>query len=215
MRSLVGFWRSSVGKQAIAAASGLCLFGWLVLHAAGNSLAFAGPAAIDGYAASLAGAPLLLWAARIGLGLVLVLHVAAVTSLARRARAAHPKRARPSGRTPWLVSRSLRIGGVALAVFVVLHLLHLTFGTLHPSFERTRVYSNLVSGLAVPWVAVSYVLVSLLVGLHLLHGLWASSFSLGVRRSSSLRRPLGLTLALALSLGLAAVPLAVLLGVIR
>ncbi len=215
MSSLASVWRSSVGKQAIAAASGLFLFGWLVLHVAGNALAFAGAEAIDGYAASLARMPVLLWAVRVALGLALVLHVTAVVSLARRARAAHPGRARPSGRSPWLGSRSMRIGGAAIFVFVILHLLHLTFGVLHPSFEPGRVHANLVGALSVPWVAALYVLASLVVGLHLWHGLWAGTFSLGARRSPSVRRPLVLCLALALAIGFAAVPLAVLLGVVR
>jgi succinate dehydrogenase / fumarate reductase cytochrome b subunit len=66
-------------------------------------------------------------------------------------------------------------------------------------------------------VACAYVAAAIVVGLHVLHGLWSAPRSLGAREASarSLARPLVAAVALALVLGFAAVPIAVLAGVVR
>ena len=51
MDTLLGLWRSTVGRKALVAASGLLLWLWVVLHVAGNLTVFSGPEAADGYAA--------------------------------------------------------------------------------------------------------------------------------------------------------------------
>src|SRR5712691_7861233 len=91
MRILVVLWRSTVGKKALVAASGLLLWLWVVLHVAGNLTLFSGPATADGYAASLHRAPAWLWAARAGLAAAAAVHIAAVVSLTRASRAARPR----------------------------------------------------------------------------------------------------------------------------
>jgi len=214
MTLLSRLWRSSVGKQAIAALSGLVLLGWLILHVAGNLLVFSGPEATDGYAAALRRAPALLWLARALTALALVLHVAAVTALFRQARAARGGRAPQRTRAATFASRGMRVGGVLLLGFLVLHLLHLTFGVLHPRFDAARVYDNVAIGLGSPLVAFGYVLAGVLVGLHLVHGTWAAAQSLGIPLRAR-RSRLVLVLAAGVALGFAAVPVGVLLGVVR
>jgi hypothetical protein len=53
MHVLGELWRSTVGKKALVAVSGLVLWTWVVLHVLGNLMMFSGAAAIDGYAAAL------------------------------------------------------------------------------------------------------------------------------------------------------------------
>jgi succinate dehydrogenase / fumarate reductase cytochrome b subunit len=211
-------WGSTVGKKALVAASGLLLSAWVLLHLLGNLTVFAGPAAADGYAAKLHGAPGLLWAVRLGLLAAALVHVAGVLSLARRARCARPVRASPPRhRASTLASRTMGAGGLLLLAFVVLHLLHLTFGVIHPRFQPGRVYDNVVLGLRAPAVAAGYAAAAGLLGLHLFHGLWGAVRSLGLRQrtAGSLRRPLVAVLATAVAAGFASVPLAVLAGVLR
>ena len=153
MRGLVGLWRSTVGKKALVAVSGLLLWAWVVLHVAGNLTLFSGPAATDGYAAALRRAPAGLWAARGALLAAAVVHVAAVASLARAGRAARPRREAHVPRAAALASRGMRIGGALLLAFVGYHVLHLTFGVLHPGFRPGHVYDNVVLGLRPGWVA--------------------------------------------------------------
>src|SRR5258705_254026 len=64
MDTLARLWRSTVGRKALVAASGLLLWLWVVLHVAGNLTLFSGPAAADGYAAALRPTPGAVWAAR-------------------------------------------------------------------------------------------------------------------------------------------------------
>src|SRR5262245_10247344 len=131
------FGRSTVGRKALAALSGLMLAVWVALHLLGNLTLFAGPAAADGYAAALRRAPLLLWAARAGLIAAAIVHVATVASLARTGRAARPRRTEhhADARPARLAARAMRAGGVLLLIFIAYHLLHLTFGVVHPAFH--------------------------------------------------------------------------------
>jgi succinate dehydrogenase / fumarate reductase cytochrome b subunit len=211
-------WRSTVVRKALVAVSGLALWAWVVLHVAGNLTLFSGPAAADGYAAALRRAPAALWAARVGLATALVVHVAGVASLARVGRAARPRHEprRPRD-TSAIAARGMRIGGALLLAFVVYHLLHLTVGVLHPHFEPGRVYDNVVVGLRPPRIAAIYVGAAVLLGLHLLHGLWAAGRSLGIRPDTAgrRRRPVTAVLSVAIAAGFASVPIAVLVGWLR
>jgi succinate dehydrogenase / fumarate reductase cytochrome b subunit len=172
----------------------------------------------DGYAAALRRSPGLLWAVRAGLATAMVVHVVGVVSLARTARAARPRHGshRPDD-TSALAARGMRIGGALLLAFVVYHLLHLTVGVLHPHFEPDHVYANVVVGLRSAPIAAIYIAAALLLGLHLLHGLWAAARTLGVRPDAAARRrrPAAALLSAAIALGFASIPLAVLVGWLR
>ena len=211
-------WRSTVVRKALVAVSGLALWAWVVLHVAGNLTLFSGPAVADGYAAALRRSPGWLWAARAGLAAALVVHVAGVVSLARTSRAARPRHAahRPADASA-LASRAMRVGGVLLLAFVVYHLLHLTVGVLHPHFEPGHVYANVVAGLRSAPIAAIYIAAALLLGAHLLHGLWAATRSLGIRPPTAARRrrPAVAVVATAIAMGFASIPLAVLAGWLR
>jgi succinate dehydrogenase / fumarate reductase cytochrome b subunit len=211
-------WRSTVGRKALVAASGLVLFAWVLLHVAGNLTVFSGPEAADGYAKALRRAPAALWGVRMGLAAAALVHVAGVISLTRADRAARPRHeARARGRASTWAARSMRAGGALLLVFVVYHLLHLTLGRFHPDFTPGQVYDNVVRGLRVPWVAGVYVAAAALLGLHLFHGLWAAMRSLGLwpDRAVTRRRPAVALVSAGVALGFASVPLAVLAGWLR
>jgi succinate dehydrogenase / fumarate reductase, cytochrome b subunit len=203
-----------VGVKALLALSGVVLFGWILLHLAGNLTLLGGPAVADGYAASLRRTGPLLWLVRGGLALAAAAHVWAAVTLARRA----PARARllhlPRGRAANAASRSMRLGGGLLLLFVGYHLLHLTTGTLHPHFLPGRVHHNVASGLAAPLVAAVYLGACLLLGLHLSHALWAARASLGLRPEVDPRRGRRLATAVGTSIALlfASIPLLVLAG---
>jgi succinate dehydrogenase / fumarate reductase cytochrome b subunit len=218
MRILIGLWRSTVGRKALVAASGLLLWVWVILHVAGNLILFSGPAAADGYAAALRQAPVGLWAVRGGLAAAAVVHVAGVVSLARAGRAARPRHHAPAAaRATTLAARTMRVGGALLLLFVVYHLLHLTLGFFHPGFLQGHVYANVVLGLRPAWVAAIYVVAAVLLGLHLFHGLWAAVRSLGgwPEDAARRRRPAVAVVSTAVALGFASVPLAVLAGWLR
>lgn len=219
MNTLLTFWRSTIGKKVVMGVTGLIGLGFLVGHMAGNLQAFSGEAKLDAYGALLHG-PLheVVLIARVVLIAAVVLHILAAYQLTMISRAARPVRyaMRKPQVSTW-ASRTLRWGGVLLLVFIVFHILHFTIGSVHPEFLEGRVYRNLATGFAVKWVAVFYVVSMAALGMHLFHGAWSSMRTLGVARQKThpLKRYLPVALAVAISLGLAAIPLAFLLGVLK
>jgi succinate dehydrogenase / fumarate reductase cytochrome b subunit len=75
----------------------------------------------------------------------------------------------------------------------------------------------MVASFRIPWVSAVYLVAMAFLGLHLWHGVWSFGRSLGVAPASAqpLRRPLAAALAVAVWIGFSAVPLAVLLGIVR
>jgi succinate dehydrogenase / fumarate reductase cytochrome b subunit len=211
--------RSSVGSKALLAGTGCVLVGWLVLHMLGNLGVFAGAAAFDGYAAALRRAWPLLWLARIALVTAAVVHVAIAVAVVRRARQARgAPQTRAVLRSATLASRTMAASGALLLAFIAFHLLHMTFGSVHPAFVPGSVHHNLLTGLSPPVLRLVYVAASALLGLHLFHGLYALPRSLGLLARTGgprRRRPVALAIALALSLGFALVPLAIWTGALR
>jgi succinate dehydrogenase / fumarate reductase cytochrome b subunit len=200
------------------AVTGLVLAAWVALHMVGNLQVFQGPEAINHYAALLQGLKGPLWGMRLVLLACVALHVVAATQLTLRNRAARPEDyAVRIPQVSTLAARSLRIGGVLLLVYIIVHLMTFTVGNLHPDFIREDVYHNLVVVFRSPLKTAFYLLAMAALGLHLYHGLWSGVRSVGASRPSPepRRRRLALVVALAVALGFAAVPLAVYLGFVQ
>ena len=216
MSKILTFWNSTPGKKVVMGVTGLIMIGFLVVHMLGNLQAFQGPAKLDGYAAMLHG-PLheVTLLIRVVLLVSLVLHVVAAIQLTLLDRAARPVGyARKVAQAATPASRTLRVGGVLLLVFIIYHLLHFTTGQLHPDFIEGSVYHNLVSGLHRPLVAGFYLISMVGIGLHVYHGAWSSFRSLGVSAAKPhpLHRPVARALAVVVWLGFSIIPVAILLG---
>ena len=200
------------------AVTGVILIAFLIGHATGNLLVFRDAAALDAYSAFLKRELAALWVVRAILFVSVVLHVVAAAQLAILDRAARPERyARAEPQAATLASRTMRIGGLLIAAFVVFHLLHLTTGTIHPApFEEARVYDNLVGGFRVWWVSASYLLAMIVIGLHLFHGGWSWLRTLGLSRPSAepLRRPIAAAIAIAIWAGFTSIPVAIFFGLV-
>lgn len=200
------------------AVTGLIMIAFLIAHLLGNLQVFAGPLKINEYSAALRRLGPLLWLARGGLIVALVLHVVAAYQLTQRKRTARPiGYADADPQVSTFAARTIRWGGVLLLVFIVLHLLHFTFGTIHPAFDHKDVYGNLVAGFQIWWVALLYLAAMVGLGLHLYHGTWSSIRTLGLTRASGdpLKRRLAAVLAWVLYVGFSIVPIAVLAGIVR
>jgi succinate dehydrogenase / fumarate reductase, cytochrome b subunit len=120
-----------VGKKIVMGVTGLIGVGFVILHAAGNLLIFRGPGAINAYSHFLKSTGELLWLLRIILIVAVVLHVIAAVQLTRQSRAARPigyTKREPQVAT--IASRTMRWGGALLLVFIILHILHFTTGTM-------------------------------------------------------------------------------------
>ena len=173
------FWSTTLGKKAVVAVTGAVLFGYLIAHVAGNLQVFAGEAVIDGYARFLHERPLLLWGQRLVVIAAVVLHVWGITELYRLKQHARPTRYARNRHRGSASSRWMLVSGVLVLAFLVFHILHFTTGHAHPSFQPVRPYSNMVTAFAEPVVVLVYVVAMLLVAVHLTHGLWSFTRSLG------------------------------------
>lgn len=216
----VGFLSSSVGKKMVMAVTGIVLFGFVTVHMVGNLQVYMGAAALNEYATllhhMLHGAGI--WIFRAVLLASVVLHGWAAVSLTLTSRAARPIAYRKlEHKASTFASRTMRASGLILAVFIVYHLLHFTVGTVHPAFDPTNPYQNFVKGLQVPAAAVFYLVAQVCLGLHMWHGVWSLTQTLGLvhPKWATLRRGFasGLTL-LVVGVNLS-FPIAVLAGFIH
>jgi len=237
MSWLTGIWRSALGKKAVMALTGVFLFGWIFAHMVGNLKLFL-PDYVDEHGATVVplnhyaewlrtiGTPMLpnqvaLWIVRVLLLVAVWLHIQAATELTIMNKKARPvdytDRAYPAAT---YAARTMRWGGVIILLFIIYHLLHLTFGTVHPDFigatadHPADVYHNVVAGLAVWWTAASYIIANCALGLHLYHGLWSMFNSLGLNsaRLNPWKRSFATLFALVITVGNVSMPLMVMLG---
>ncbi|WP_141278174.1 succinate dehydrogenase cytochrome b subunit [Pseudonocardia hydrocarbonoxydans] len=217
---------SSVQLKYVMAVSGAVMFLYLVAHMVGNLKIFFGAESLDLYAAWLrvVGAPALpeqtvLWLVRVVLLAAVVGHIVAATILARRASRARPvKYAHRSRVAGSYAARTMRWGGVIVALFIVYHILDLTTGTLNPNGVYGEVYANLVADFAPQrWYVTAFYVVSILaLTLHLRHGLWSALQSLGRTRGGNLAalRATANVVAIALAAGFLVVPLSITFGLV-
>lgn len=213
-----GFWHTTVGKKVVMAVTGLLMVGYVVVHLLGNLQVFAGRERVNAYALFLRSEPVLLWGVRIVLLVSLVLHVVAAVQLAARRREARPvpyAEVRPTV-SSW-ASRAMLVTGAGTLAFVVYHLLHLTWGVVHPWFSHDDVYGNVVRGFQSVPASVAYAVGLFFVGAHIYHGGGSMFRTVGVsnpRHAGGLQR-LAAVAAVVLALGYVSMPIAVQLGWVR
>lgn len=199
----------------VMAVTGIIMIGFVVGHVLGNLLVFRGAEKLNAYALFLRGTGGALWLARLVLLVGVVLHVVAAVQLTRLQRAARPVGyAHQDPQVSTFAARTIRWGGLLIFFFVVLHLLHFTTGTLHPTFSHTDVYANMISAFRVPWISALYIVAMAALGLHLYHGTWSSLRTLGMNRASRdpLKRRAAAVLAGAVWLGFTIIPVAIVAG---
>jgi succinate dehydrogenase / fumarate reductase cytochrome b subunit len=218
------FWDSAIGKKAVMAVSGLIMLVFLLFHMLGNLKIFFGPTDFNGYAAWLRtiGEPALhhgwfLWIQRVALLVALVAHITAAAQLSKRDLRARPVRYQHGQRAKaTFATRTMRWGGVILALFIVWHIFDLTVGMANQDFKADQPYHNIVADFQVWWVNVIYLVAVTMVGIHINHGFWSAAQTLGVNRPTRDKaiKTLGSTLAVVITAGFAMVPIGVMTGLV-
>jgi len=222
-------WDSSVGKKVIVALTGFVLVGYVIAHMLGNLKAFQGAgangAAIDTYGDWIrsVGEPVVphegvLWTARVVLLFCLIVHMVGVIQLAKRNAAARPA-GHPAPRIRRsLAARTMLVGGLFLFAFIVFHILHFTTGTIDPgAFAEGAVYRNLNEAFSNPFFVAIYIAAPIALGLHLRHAVWSSIQTAGwdkPNRNPTFRRAANF-IAIAVTIGFAAVPIAFWTGIME
>ncbi|MBO0881591.1 MAG: succinate dehydrogenase cytochrome b subunit [Mycobacterium sp.] len=194
------------------ATSGLIMLLYLVAHMIGNLKIFAGRQTFNSYANWLRtmGEPAIprrtiLTVIEIVLVVCVVAHVTSAVQLWRRAQ-----RARPHNRD--YTTRTMRWGGVIVGLFVVYHLLDITFRVANPLGAAHDPYDNVVASFQQWPVTAFYVLALIAIGFHIRHGITSAMASLGV--SHPVIPVAADTFAFLLTVGFLVVPFAVLIGAV-
>lgn len=220
---------STVTLKVTMAITGLVFAAFVLVHMIGNLKIYTGATHFDDYAHWLRtlGEPLLpregaLWIFRVVLLGCLIAHVVSSVMLigrAHRARGRFRRRAMGIRRVP---ATLMPYTGIALLVFIVIHILDLTTGTAPvassgftaTSADTSYAYTNVVESLQRWPMAVFYLLVMVALGLHLVHGLWSVITDLGATgaRTRRVGAYLALVVAVVVMLGNITIPIAVLCG---
>lgn len=232
---------SSIGRKILMAVTGIILTGFVVGHLVGNLQIFQHPDHLNGYAAFLHQLGPLLWVARIGLIVSVVIHIWAATVLTLENHAARQiKYGVKHTIQATLASRLMRWTGVVVLAFLIYHLAHFTLGfTQVATFKETLahytltsdyrvagflavksgtevldVYNMVILGFQSPVVAGCYILAVGLLSFHLLHGADSLFQTLGWRSQkwAGALRKIVIVFCVAYFLGNLAIPGAVLLG---
>jgi len=209
---------SSVGTKLLIGLTGLALFAYLILHLAGNAAIFLGPDAFNEYAHFLISNPLIV-PIEIGLLLVFLLHIYKTVTMWMANRRARPvgyakkELARHTSRKS-VASSTMIASGVLIALFVIVHVKQFKYGTFYlvEGSDAVRdLYRTEIEVFQHPlWVAF-YVIATVLVGLHLRHGIASAMQSLGLDHPKYTRRitAWGVALAVVIAGGLAIIPVLV------
>lgn len=225
--AVLTLWSSSIGKKAVMAVTCAILMVFVVVHTFGTLKIFKGEQVFDAYALWLreVGTPLLatgaaLWLNRVVLLAAASLHMLAAWQLTRQSWAARPVQyPKKESLEATYASRTMRWGGVIIALFVVYHVLHFTVGAVGYGpgrFVHGAVYRNVVLGFSVWYVSAFYIVAQAALGLHLYHGVWSMFQTLGMRaRDNGAYRGLAVVVAVLVVAGNVSIPLAVLAGVVK
>ncbi|MGY1618786.1 succinate dehydrogenase cytochrome b subunit [Geodermatophilus sp. SYSU D00691] len=216
---------NSVAKKIIMAVSGIIMVLFLIAHMIGNLHAFQGGESFNHYSHWLRtfGEPALpprtvLTLIEAGLVLAVVAHIAAAVSLWKQARLARPERyAVKKAAAQSYASRTMRWGGVIIALFIVYHVLDLTVGVANPAGRESTPFERLVEGFQNPIIVAVYTITLILVGMHLRHGIWSATQTLGQsnRRREKTVNLFALGFSVLLIGGYLLVPFAILFGIIE
>ncbi|HSE42743.1 MAG TPA: succinate dehydrogenase cytochrome b subunit [Acidobacteriota bacterium] len=221
MISVLSIYQSTIGKKAVMAITGLIGFGFVIGHMIGNLQVFpflGGAEALNKYAVNLRKLGGILYLARLILLSAVILHIVAAYQLTRvslKNRNEDYRRWVPRGSD--YASRTMRWSGPILLLFIVYHLMHLTFGNVHPNFEHLNVYANVVSGFQVWYVSAFYIIAMIALALHLYHGVWSMFQTLGFNNPvyNRILHRFSVISAIVIALGNISIPVAVMTGYIR
>ncbi len=209
---------STVGTKLLIGLTGLALFVYLILHLVGNALVFLGPDTFNAYSHQLISNPLIV-PIEIGLLIVFLVHVYKTVTNYVSNQAARPnrytvkRRAGHTGRKS-LASSTMIVSGAIVFLFILIHVKQFKYGAWYPTAGDASVrdlYRTEIEVFRQPlWVAF-YVVCTLLVALHLRHGISSAFQSIGFDHPVYARRLViwGIVGAIVVGGGLAIIPLLV------
>ena len=221
------FPTSTVGRKIVMAVTGLFMIIYVIAHVIGNYTIFAG--AINAYAEGLRHWPytIVLWSSRTILFLSVILHTWYGIVLKLENKKAKPEDyAVTHYRTASFAGRTMIWTGIIIAAFIIYHLLHFTLQVINPDLSAIRnpdqlgrpdVFTMVVKNFEHAGIAALYIIGILALALHLLHGIESSIQTLGLNNDRTLPAVVktGMIASVILFLGYAAIPVTILVGMLK
>jgi len=187
---LLNALKSSVGKKFVMGGTGLFLCFFLLIHLGGNLLLYVGEDVYNRYAHALHANPAFLIFAEVLLYLAfaghLLLAYATVTEnlAARPVAYGHPRKSKVPGRianvgglTP---DSTMAITGAIVLFFIIVHVADFKFEIGWPELENGEPFTKAKIILGSMTRKVIYLIGSLVLGVHVSHGLASAFHSLGL-----------------------------------
>jgi len=111
----------------------------------------------------------------------------------------------------------MRWTGVIVALFVIYHLMDLTWGVGGAEWTSGEVYQNIINSFERWPIAIVYIVANLALGVHLYHGGWSMFQSLGWNNGkfNDWRRMFAIGFATIVVVGNVSMPLMVVTGVVN
>jgi len=209
------YFSSSVGTKLLIGITGLLLFVYMLLHLVGNALVFGGADLFNEYSHKLVSNPLLI-PIEIGLLAVFLLHVYKTIRMLLANHAARPvgyqKKTNAGHTSRKSFASSTMIGsGLILFLFILVHVKQFKYGAYYQTISDNPIrdlYRTEIDVFRNPFWVLFYVIGTLVVGLHLRHGISSGFQSVGFDHPLYTRRLtiIGIVLAVIIGGGLGLIP---------
>lgn len=212
LRWIDRFLKSSIGRKALMAATGLLLVGFLVAHLAGNLSLYKGEGAFDEYAHFIGGLEILPLA-ELGLGLLFIVHIYMAVRTTMENRNARPIKYGIAGNhgKKTVSSMTMFVSGLVVLIFLIKHLWD--FRLQKEAFEAAPT-EVVQAALSQPFTAIVYILGAIAIGFHIFHAFSSAFQTLGLNHPKYTPALIwaGRILGVLLALGFASFPLFFWLG---
>jgi succinate dehydrogenase cytochrome b subunit len=202
--------------------SGLFMVLFVIVHLLGNSSIFVGPDGINAYAEKLHALGPFVWAFRIFMAAMLVLHVIFGLLLTLENWASNPdKYAVKKMLKATFASETMIWTGLLLLSFIAYHLLQFSFRVTpdvisgNDAQGRFDVFTMVRSSLRIAPIAMIYIAAMVTLFLHLSHGIQSIFQTVGLSNDKTLPEysALGKVLSVIFLLGYSAIPVCILAGI--
>jgi len=213
----------SIGRKAVVAVTGLCMVLFVVVHLLGNSTIFVGPDGINAYAEKLHGLGPFVWAFRLVMLCLLLLHAIFAILLTLENRAANPEKyAVKKMLKANFASETMIWTGLLLLAFLVYHLLQFTVRITpdivlgNDAKNRVDVFTMVFTSFRITPIALVYVAAMVTLFLHLSHGIQSIFQTIGLNNDKTMPQfsALGKVLSAIFLVGYSAIPVLILAGIL-
>jgi succinate dehydrogenase / fumarate reductase cytochrome b subunit len=190
MHALKKYMGSSIGRKQMMGATGVILYGYLLIHLVGNIGMLFGAERYNKYGHLLLSEMAeVIIPIEIALIVAILVHIRLAIGLTLENRAARPVAyAVKKSSSATLHSASMAMTGTAILLFVIIHIANFRFGAAgmggmptvsYGGVEMKDLYGTMMRAFSQWWYTAGYILALILIFSHLSHGVQSSAQSLG------------------------------------